>query len=77
MEKVVINSNYITLVQLLKMIGVIQSGGEGKMFLAAAEIKVNNVEEKRRGKKLYIDDIIDITDYGLYKIVGTEEKECN
>ncbi len=74
MEKVVINTNYITLVQLLKIVGIIQSGGEGKMFLSTEEIKVNDIYEKRRGKKLYIDDIIEITDYGLYKIVGTEEK---
>jgi S4 domain protein YaaA len=73
MEKVVINSEYITLVQLLKLVGIVQSGGEGKLFLSEEKIQVNEIDENRRGKKLYSGDIIEITGYGMYKIVGAEE----
>ncbi len=72
-EKVVINRDYITLVQLLKLVGIVQSGGEGKAFLLEAEIKINDKREDRRGKKLYIDDKIEIKGTGIYKIAGAEE----
>lgn len=73
MEEIIINSEYITLVQLLKIVGIVQSGGEGKIFLLETKIKVNNKNENRRGKKLYKDYIIEILGYGKYKIVRLEE----
>lgn len=58
MKRVKINTEYITLQQLLKMENVIASGGEAKYYLAENKVLVNNELENRRGRKLYPDDII-------------------
>lgn len=63
-----INTEFITLGQLLKMINAISSGGMAKWFLDEHIVYVNNEEEQRRGKKLRHGDIIDIPGTGTYKI---------
>lgn len=52
--------DYITLQALLKEIGIIQSGGAIKGYLAENTVLVNGVDEKRRGKKLRVDDQVNI-----------------
>ena len=49
---------YITLQALLKEVGIIQSGGAIKSFLADNQVFFNGELENRRGKKLYSNDII-------------------
>lgn len=58
MKNIKINTEYITLQQLLKMEDIISSGGEAKYYLAENEVIVNNEIESRRGRKLYIGDHI-------------------
>lgn len=60
MRKVEIYTEYIKLEQLLKIVDLISSGGEAKMFLENTKILVNNEPENRRGRKLYKDDVIEI-----------------
>ena len=60
MESVKINSEFITLQQLLKLKNIISSGGEAKYFLSINEVLVNGELEQRRGKKLYPNDIIKV-----------------
>lgn len=60
MKTVKINTDYITLQQLLKMENIISSGGEAKYYLLEHEVYVNNELEQRRGKKLYSFDQIKI-----------------
>ncbi len=55
-----INTEYITLGQLLKITDIASSGGEVKYLLTTLEIKVNGELENRRGKKLYKGDIVEI-----------------
>ena len=55
-----IESEYIKLEQFLKLIDLVSSGGEAKLFILGNEIKVNGELENRRGKKLYRDDLIEI-----------------
>lgn len=55
-EKVLINTEYITLGQLLKLKNVINSGGQAKFFLNENSVKVNNVLDNRRGRKLFNGD---------------------
>ena len=62
-----IKDEFITLGQFIKVLDLISSGGEAKRFLLENTIKINNQEEKRRGKKLYKNDLIEINDI-LYKI---------
>ena len=53
-----IQEEYITLAQLLKMAGIIGSGGEAKYYLMDTPVIVNGEPEQRRGKKLRPGDVI-------------------
>ncbi|MFR2741582.1 MAG: S4 domain-containing protein YaaA [Streptococcus agalactiae] len=60
---------YITLQSLLKEIGIIQSGGAIKKFLADNQVLFNGDLENRRGKKLRLGDIITIPDQNVEIII--------
>ncbi|MFV0393317.1 MAG: RNA-binding S4 domain-containing protein [Coprobacillaceae bacterium] len=62
MKQIQIRDEYITLGQFLKYINVVSSGIEAKMMIQDGFIKVNNQIEKRRGRKLYSKDIIEVLD---------------
>ncbi len=70
MKKIKINTEFITLGQLLKISTIASSGGMAKMLLQDLEIFVNDEKENRRGKKLYPGYIIKITDHGVFEIVN-------
>jgi S4 domain protein YaaA len=61
-------SDYMTLGQLLKVTGAIQSGGEAKHYLQDNEVTVNAQSESRRGKKLRSGDQIKIAGMGEFVI---------
>lgn len=69
MQQIKIDTEYITLGQLLKMTDIIQSGGMAKWFLAEHNVFVNGEIETRRGRKLRINDTIEIEGFGTYKII--------
>ncbi len=54
------DEQYITLNVLLKITGLISTGGEAKFFLANNDVYVNKELENRRGRKLYRDDVIKV-----------------
>lgn len=56
--KIKIESEFITLGQLLKILDYASSGGEVKYVIQTLHIIVNDQEENRRGKKLYSGDTI-------------------
>ncbi|KHD44597.1 S4 domain-containing protein YaaA [Streptococcus hongkongensis] len=58
-------SEFITLQALLKELGIIQSGGAIKSFLANHTVLFNGEDEKRRGKKIRIGDIITLPEQDL------------
>lgn len=60
MKEIKINTEYITLGQMLKFTAIISSGAMAKMFLAETEVIVNGDKEDRRGRKLYPGDIIEV-----------------
>ena len=68
MKEIKITTEYITLGQFLKFASITGSGGETKIFLADYEIKVNSELEARRGKKLRINDVIEVEEFGKYII---------
>ncbi|WP_339060745.1 S4 domain-containing protein YaaA [Tepidibacillus marianensis] len=70
LESIEINSVFITLGQFLKLIGVIDTGGQAKVFLHEHDVWVNSDKESRRGRKLYRDDKIRIDQLGEYQIVA-------
>ncbi|NLC54873.1 MAG: S4 domain-containing protein YaaA [Erysipelothrix sp.] len=53
-----INTEYITLGQLLKFAGIAMSGGDIKYLLNETDILVNDEVERRRGRKLYPKDVV-------------------
>ncbi|MFA7032189.1 MAG: RNA-binding S4 domain-containing protein [Bacilli bacterium] len=64
-EKIVLlreNEGYITLQILLKISGIISTGGMAKNYLAENIVYVNGEAENRRGRKLYRDDKIQVAD---------------
>lgn len=60
MEIIKIETEYITLSQLLKLTDLIDTGGEAKYFLLENKVYLNDVLENRWGKKLYPGDKIKI-----------------
>ena len=72
LEKVQIDTEFITLGQLLKMTDAISSGGMAKWFLSEHEVYVNGEVDQRRGRKLRHDDIVNIPGVGKFQLVGPE-----
>ena len=54
------DEEYITLGVLLKIAGIIDTGGQAKYFLSENVVLVNDEEENRRGRKLYRGDKIQV-----------------
>lgn len=70
MRNIVISTAYITLGQLLKEAGVIQTGGMAKWYLDEHDILVNDEIERRRGKKLIPGDIVTVSDGTTYQVAS-------
>lgn len=68
MEKIIINTEYITLGQFLKYVNIANSGGMVKEILSENRISVNDILDSRRGKKLYPGDKVVIKGFGDYRI---------
>ena len=66
---------YITLQALLKEVGIIQSGGAIKSFLADHQVFFNGELENRRGKKLRIGDVVSLPDQKLEIILLAASRE--
>lgn len=63
-KEVRIRGEYITLGQLLKEEGLIQTGGAAKYFLRENEVLVNGQVDTRRGKKLRAGDEVIVPNHG-------------
>jgi ribosome-associated protein len=59
-EDVPIRGPMIRLGQLLKLVGVIESGAEVKAFLATESVSVNGAGERRRGRQLRPGDVVQV-----------------
>ena len=70
-----VRGEYITLGQLLKVVGHIGTGGEVKSFLAEAAILVNNEAENRRGRKLRPGDVVVLEGVETITLYGEDEPE--
>jgi ribosome-associated protein len=60
-----VDEDSIRLAQLLKLAGVIDTGGEAKLRIAAGEVRVNGEVEVRRGRQLRRGDVVEIDDQRL------------
>ena len=55
------DETFITLGVLLKIAGIIDTGGQAKYFLSENKVLVNGEEDNRRGRKLYHGDVIEVS----------------
>jgi ribosome-associated protein len=67
---VVVKGDHITLGQLLKLVGEIDSGGQVKAYLEDETPQVNGSAENRRGRKLRPGDVIELRRVGTVRCVG-------
>jgi ribosome-associated protein len=47
---------FIQLNQLLKLLGLVETGGEANQVIADGEVKVNSITDTRKRRKLHIGD---------------------
>jgi ribosome-associated protein len=65
MRDVAIRGDMIRLGQLLKLAGIVDSGGELKALLADTDVLVNGELEDRRGRQLHRGDVVRVGDEEL------------
>ena len=65
MREVPIRGEMIRLGELLKLAGVVGTGGEAKHLLASTEVRVNGELEDRRGRQLRSGDEVLVGDEAL------------
>ena len=70
MNEIVIDTEFITLGQALKLTDSISSGGMAKWFLHENDVYVNGEIDKRRGRKLFHGDVLNIPGNGRHVIVN-------
>ena len=57
-DTVEIRGESIRLGQLLKVVGLVDSGAEAKAFLAEEPVEVNGEPESRRGRQIRAGDVV-------------------
>lgn len=60
MNQIEVGDAGIRLGQLLKLAGLVESGGEAKLLLAGGQVRVNGVVETRRGAQLHPGDVVHV-----------------
>ena len=63
------HGEYITLGQMIKVLNILDSGGQIKLFLQEEKVLVNGERDDRRGRKLRNDDLVQIASLGTWKMV--------
>ena len=58
MEKILIHTEYIKLDSLLKLAGLVETGGEAKLLIQNGQVEVNGEACTMRGKKLRAGDTV-------------------
>jgi ribosome-associated protein len=61
-RNVEVTGEFIALGELLKLAGVVDTGGEAKNLIATLAVSVNGEPEGRRGRKLRPGDTVEIAD---------------
>lgn len=68
-QQVILETEFMTLGQMLKETTVIGSGGQAKWYLAENTVLVDGEPENRRGRKLYPGMMIEVPDVGTFFMV--------
>lgn len=70
MEIIEITTPVIQLDQLLKWAGIVETGGQVRLFIDDGLIKVNGINIHERRKKIHPGDIVEIQDIGIWKVMA-------
>ncbi|MES2104603.1 MAG: RNA-binding S4 domain-containing protein [Pseudomonadota bacterium] len=57
-----LNGEFIELNQLLKLVGLCDSGGAGKMIVASGEVTVDGQQELRKTAKIRVGQVVGLGD---------------
>lgn len=68
MQEIAIQTPYITLGQMLKEAGIIDSGGAAKWYLRENTVVINGEDDNRRGRKLVAGDVVALPSGDSFKI---------
>lgn len=66
----VLNGDYVELNQLLKLVGVCDSGGAGKMMVASGAVAVDGKVELRKTCKIRAGQVVTLGDVRINVIAG-------
>jgi ribosome-associated protein YbcJ (S4-like RNA binding protein) len=67
-----IRGDHITLGNLLKVVGIVSTGGEVKDFLADQSIAINGEQDNRRGRKIFPGDLVSLPGETLIRVTSGE-----
>lgn len=65
-----LNGEYVELNQLLKLVGVCDSGGAGKMLVASGDVKVDGKVELRKTCKIRAGQVVQLGDVRIKVLAG-------
>lgn len=70
-ETLMIHDEMIRLGQALKLANVVEDGVDARDAITAGEVAVNGETETRRGRQLFVDDVITIAQLDLDLVIAT------
>jgi ribosome-associated protein len=65
-----LNGDYVELNQLLKLVGVCDSGGAGKMLVASGDVKVDGKVELRKTCKIRAGQVVRLGELKINVVPG-------
>lgn len=74
-EGFAVRGEFITLGQLLKVLGIAMTGGEAKFQLEEGEYQVNDEPETRRGRKLRPGDVVTFPDGSILPLTPPADSQ--
>lgn len=69
-----LNGEYVELNQLLKLSGLCDSGGAGKMLVASGAVSVDGKKELRKTCKIRAGQTVGIGDVRVHVVAGTADE---
>ncbi|MDB5989115.1 MAG: hypothetical protein JWQ10_518 [Herbaspirillum sp.] len=66
-----VNGAYVELNQLLKLVGICDSGGAGKALVATGDVKVNGQQELRKTCKIIPGQVVSLGDISIHVSAAT------
>ena len=65
-----LDRDYVELNQLLKLVGLCDSGGAGKMIVASGDVYVDGQQELRKTCKIHVGQIVRLDDVEIHVITA-------